>query len=448
MVERNSDAAVAASLPDEPATGRGVYKWYVLAILALINLISAIDRGVISVITEPLKAEFQLSDKQVGLLSGMAFSVTYATAVMPLGWLVDRMNRRMLLSLSVTIWSVLTAICGASTSFITLSIARMGVGAAEAPTAPTSLSLIADTFPLKLRNTAVSLFLAGAGCGALLQFVVGAWLLTHFGWRTVFLVAGGPGILLGALLYFTTHEPERGAFEAPGSEAKESAKHASKTIDVLRGIIGNPALCFAIPAIMIATGVFYSLVMWTTSFLVRVHGMSVSAGAVWTGMGFGLCLTIGSLLAGPVADRFSGGDQRKLALIPAAATFVAAIAGIVLTMSNVLTVALGGLAVLGFMAGFYLGPGYSIILSLSVPNERGTTMALTKLITTLVGGSAITFITGAISDAVGGHDSIRPALLFNAALLLLSTFCFLMIRYLLGQQSNGRSFAAAAQIHS
>ena len=440
-VERNSGAAVA-SLPDEPATGRGAYKWYVLGILASINLISAVDRGVISVITEPLKAEFRLSDKQVGLLSGTAFSVTFALAVMPLGWLVDRVNRRRLLSFSVTIWSVLTAICGASASFITLFIARMGVGAAEAPTAPASLSLIADTFPLKLRNTAVSLFLAGAGFGAMLQFLIGAWLLAHFGWRTVFLVAGGPGILLGSLLYFTTREPERGAFEALGSEAKESAKHAPKTIDALRSILGNPALCFAIPAIMIATGVFYSLVMWTTSFLVRVHGMSVSAAAVWTGMGFGLCLTIGSLLAGPVADRFSRGDQRKLALIPAAATFVAAIAGMVLTMSNVLPIALGGLAVLGFMAGFYLGPGYSIVLSLSVPNERGTTMALTKLITTLVGGSAITFITGAISDAVGGHDSIRPALLFNAALLLLSTFCFLMIRYVLGPQNKGRSFAA------
>jgi MFS family permease len=442
--EPNIGGAAASAPPDGQQAWRGASKWYFLGILAMINLLGAADRGVISVVTEPLKAEYHLSDKQIGLLSGLAYSVTFALAVLPMGWLVDRVNRRALLSVTVTIWSVLTAVCAVSVSFAMMFVARMGVGVGEAPVTPASLSLIADLFPVRQRNTAVSLFLAGAGIGVLLQFLVGAWLVAHFNWRTVFLVAGGPGMLLAVLLYFTTREPVRGAFDAGRSEGHAAAQKAPRTIDALRSIICNSALCFAIPAVTITTGVSYSLVTWTTSFLVRVHGMSVSEGATSMGLGFGLCMTVGSLLAGPAADFFSKGDPRTLALVPAAATFIAAVAGTVMTMANSLPVALAALGVLGFMGGFYLGPGYAIILALAAPNERGTTMATAKLIATFLGSSAITFMTGAISDAVGGADSIRPALLGNAAMLLLSTFCFAMIHRILDLRNKAIGSLAAA----
>ena len=408
----------------------------------MIGLMGAVDRSIISVIIEPLKAEFHLTDKQIGLLTGLAYSGSFALAVLPMGWLVDRVNRRALLSVTVTIWSVLTAACGATTNFATMFAARMGVGASDAPMMPASLSLIADTFPSRQRNTAVGIFLAGAGVGVILQFLVGAWLIAHFGWRAVFLAAGGPGVLLAALLYFTTREPVRGAFDAEPSDPHVAAQNAPGVIEVLRSIIGNNALCFAIPAVTITMGVTYSLVIWTTSFLVRVHGMTISEAATWMAVGFGLCMTVGSLIAGPVADRFSQGDPRKLTLVPATATFVAAIAGTVLTMATALPVALTGLAVVGLMAGFYLGPGYTMILLLAAPNERGTTMATTKLISTLLGSGAITFMTGAISDAVGGADSIRPALWSNAALLLASTFCFVTVYRILGQRNGDQVITA------
>jgi MFS family permease len=429
---------IAQTLSDETAEaggkGRtGAHKWYVLGILALIYIMGSVDRAVVSVVAEPLKAEFGLSDKQIGILGGMAYSATYAIAVLPMGWLVDRINRKRLLSATVLIWSLLTSICAVATSYTALVIARMGVGVAEAPASPASLSLIADIFPLSLRNTAVSIYYAGTAAGQIVIFVIGGWLLLHFDWRTVFLVAGGPGILLAGLLLFTTREPKRGAFDPERKRRQEASSELRRprVVDTIRGILGNPALCFAIPGITIAAGVNYSLTVWTTSFLVRVHGLSVSEGAIWTGVGFGMFMTAGALMVGPIADRFSRGNQARLALIPMVTTIVATAAGVVLALGQTLFISLAGLAVAAFMCGFFSGTGYSIILSLASAEERGTTLGATKLLSIFAGSGLVPLVTGAISDAIGGSESIRPALLITVLLLSGSTFCYAMVRRVL-----------------
>src|SRR5277367_6342105 len=132
MVERTTSLSAAPptmGAGERPTIGGAAYKWYVLGVLVLIYIMGTVDRAVLSVIAEPLKLQFHLSDKQVGMLTGTAYSVTYALAVLPMGWLIDRMERRALLSITVAIWSVLTALCSMSSSFIILIVARMGVGA-------------------------------------------------------------------------------------------------------------------------------------------------------------------------------------------------------------------------------------------------------------------------------------------------------------------------------
>jgi len=197
--------------------------------------------------------------------------------------------------------------------------------------------------------------------------------------------------------------------------------------DSIRGILGNTPLCYGILAITIGTGVIYSLSVWVTSFLVRVHGISVGRAAIWAGVGFGVGMMVGSLLVGPFADWYSNGDQRRLTLIPVVTTVIAVAAGAVMSLGNTLVVSLVGLGVLSLMSGFFIAPGYSIVISLAASNERGTTVAATKLISILIGSGLIPLMTGAISDAVGGANSMRPALLFTTALLLLCTFCYVMI---------------------
>jgi MFS family permease len=256
--------------------------------------------------------------------------------------------------------------------------------------------------------------------------VIGGWLLMHFGWTTVFLVAGGPGLLLAALLRFTTREPVRGAFDGDAGNSRRQDGHRNFR-DMIRAIWGNAALIYAILAITISSGVAYSVTVWSTSLLVRIHHMTVSQGAIWTGVGFGICMTIGTLLAGPIADRFSRGDPRKLAVIPAAAIALAIAAGVSMLLASSPSFALIGLSVLAFMAGFFISMGYSLTLLLAEPNERGTTMAATRLISTLFGSGMIPLVTGALSDAIGGAGSIRLALLLTILMLVFSLGCYIRI---------------------
>ena len=428
-MERTTSFSAAPSLgPGErQTTGGAAYKWYVLGVLVLIYIMGTVDRAVLSVIAEPLKLQFHLSDKQVGVLTGTAYSVTYALAVLPMGWLIDRVDRRALLSITVAIWSVLTAACAMSSSFIVLIAARMGVGAAEAPVMPASLSLIADVIPKKHRNTAVSIYVSGAGVGQILIFIIGGWLLMRFDWRAVFLVAGAPALLFAVLLYFTTREPERGALDTDLGATSAKANPPRNVTSLIRDILGNTALCFAILAYTLVTGVGYSVTVWITSFLVRVHGMTVGQGAIWAGVGFGMCVTVGSLLAGPLADRLSSGDPRRVAIIPAVTTVLGAAAGAVMSLANTWAVSVVGLSVFALMAGFFIATGTSLVLSLAAPNERGTTIAATRVISILLGTGLIPVMTGAISDAIGGAGSIRLALLFTTGLLPPCTYCYAMV---------------------
>jgi MFS family permease len=435
-VQRTTPSTAAHTLvaPVDRKAAGGAYEWYVLGLLVLIYIMGTVDRAVLSVIAEPLKLQFQLSDKQLGVLTGTAYSVTYALAVLPMGWLIDRLDRRALLSVTITIWSLLTAACAMSSSFIMLVVARMGVGAAEAPVMPASLSLIADVIPKRQRNTAISIYVSGAAVGQILIFILGGWLLMHFDWRRVFLVAGGPAVLLAALFYFTTREPARGALDADlRAVSTRAPKDPPRSLTkLIRDILGNTALCLAILGYTLVTGVGYSVTVWITSFLVRVHGMTVGQGAIWAGVGFGVCMTIGSLLAGPLADRLSNvdkpdGDQRRVALIPAVTTGLGTAAGAVMSLAHGWVLSVAGLSVFALMAGFFISTATSLVLSLAAPSERGITMATNRLVSILLGTGLIPVMTGAISDAIGGAGSIRPALLFTTALLPLCTFCYAMI---------------------
>jgi len=186
-------------------------------------------------------------------------------------------------------------------------------------------------------------------------------------------------------------------------------------------------LCYAILALTIASGVSYSVLVWSSSFLVRIHGLTVSDASVWSGMACGLLIFIGSLLVGPFADRFSKGDARRLSLIPMATVLIAMAGGTIMTLATTLTPALAGLSLLSLMSGGFVAISYSLVLSLSAPQLRGKTMAVSKLFSTLLGNGPFPLITGAISDAIGGPGSIRPALLCTMAVLLIPAFCYMCV---------------------
>ena len=303
-------------------------------------------------------------------------------------------------------------------SYFTLVLARMGVGALEAPASPGSLSIIGDLFPKKKRATAVSLYYAGTATGQMITFLIGGWLLLHFGWRALFLIAGIPGLFFAAMLFFTCREPKRGRYD----DEKEPAEPISYKLAV-KSIAASMPLRNAIVANMLATGLNYTALVWAISFLVRIHGMSHEYAAMAVGLGIGFMMMVGSTIAGFAADRYSRGVVSRLARVPAFGCFFAATFGIVMCFMPSLPLALTAMCILSVFMGINTGPGYATLVSLSNPHMRGSILSLAKMIS-ILGNGFFAFMTGELSDMIGGPESIRWAMVITIAIYYLASLQF------------------------
>ncbi|MCC6201661.1 MAG: MFS transporter [Gammaproteobacteria bacterium] len=184
-----------------------------LVLLLLVYLFNFVDRQIFSVVLESIKREFNFTDTQLGLLGGIAFGFFYATVGLPLARIADRCNRRNLIAISLAIWSGMTALCGQSSNFVSLFLARMGVGIGEAGGMPPSYSLLADYFPPRRRGFALAIFNLGIPFGVMTGFLVGGWINQIHGWRAAFMAVGLPGVALAILLAMTLREPRRGRYD-------------------------------------------------------------------------------------------------------------------------------------------------------------------------------------------------------------------------------------------
>ena len=172
------------------------YRKYALGILLVGYIINFIDRSILSLLLEPIKIDLVLTDSQLGFLGGLAFAVFYTFLGIPIAALADRRSRVKILAVSMVIWSAMTAICGLANNFLTLLLARIGVGIGEAGASPPSHSLISDYFPIETRATALSIYALGIPLGTMIGNFVGGWGADTIGWRYTFFLVGVPGIIL------------------------------------------------------------------------------------------------------------------------------------------------------------------------------------------------------------------------------------------------------------
>src|SRR6202789_4381598 len=193
------------------ATSSGAARgsWYALTIMLLIYSCNFLDRAVLSLVAEPVRREVALSDSQLGVLNGFAFGLMFALVGIPIGLLVDRVNRCRLLAAMVFLWSSATAGCALARNYLGLLIGRMAVGAAESGGAPTSFSLISDYFPPRLRSSAVGLYYMGGAIGGLMCYLVGSQVAAHYGWRAALLASSVPPGMLGGLGPSMVRDPPR-----------------------------------------------------------------------------------------------------------------------------------------------------------------------------------------------------------------------------------------------
>lgn len=209
---------------DEHAAVPG-YSWYALSLLVVVYMLNFIDRQILSILANDIKADLGLTDADLGFLYGTAFAIFYALFGIPLGRLADSWHRIRLLSIGLALWSLMTALSGFAKNGIALTFARVGVGVGEATAGPSAYSLLSDYFPARLRATALAIYSSGLYLGSGLSLLIGALIVEQWnaaypgggplglvGWQAAFVLVGLPGILL-ALWVFTLREPVRGAME-------------------------------------------------------------------------------------------------------------------------------------------------------------------------------------------------------------------------------------------
>lgn len=215
-------------LQSQPATSEQTvpaYSWYALSVLVIVYVLNFVDRNIISILAEDIKADLGLRDDQIGFLYGTAFGVFYALFGIPLGKLADSWHRIRLMTTGLAIWSAFTAMSGFAKNFATLSVARIGVGVGEATASPSAYSLISDWFPKKMRATALAIYSSGLYLGGGVSLLIGGAIVERWnaafptdaplglaGWQAAFVLVGLPGLLL-AVLVSTLREPMRGASE-------------------------------------------------------------------------------------------------------------------------------------------------------------------------------------------------------------------------------------------
>lgn len=398
------------------ASYRPAQRWGFLAILFLASTSSIIDRHLLSVLIEPIKAEFNASDTVMGLLGGFAFAIFYATLGLPIARYADRGDRRLIISVALGVWSVMTVLCGMARTLPELVLARIGVGAGEAGAMPPAQSLIADYFPPDQRARALGVFISSSTVGYLLALSVGASLAASHGWRAAFIALGAPGLLLCVLTLFGLREPRR---QIPEEQRQEQ--------EPLRATLGALAVKRTFVLLCVATILYflvaYGAVIWFPAYLVRVLQLDlVTVGVVFGVLGATAAL-IGSVAGGFVTDLATRRGGVYAARVPA--------------MIMIATVPFYELALMTsqpvvFYAATFVG---AVGLSASIPAfftllhricgtpRRSTAVAILLFFANLLGLGLGPVITGALSDLFSeayGPVGLRYALMIAFVALIAS----------------------------
>ena len=395
------------------------------ALLLLVSAytLSITDRMILTVLFEPIRLEFGVSDTQMGLLGGLSFALFYATLGIPIARAADRGNRKLIIVASLAVFSLMTALSGLAVGFVMLLLLRIGVGVGEAGVSPASQSIIADYFPKERRASAMSVLIVGANVGMIIGYLVGGFVSQHYGWRAALVVVGLPGLALAVVMYARLREPIRGAFEAPAA-----GTDASPTIlQTAAFMFGSPAVRQLLIASTISGTVTYGLTTWLPTFFVRAHGLSQSEVGLLMALAFGVVGAIGAFVGGKWVDRLSrGGLERGLWMI--AATQLAVVPLSVLAyQAGPLALALVLFALPVFVSPFYLGPTLALIQTLSPVPMRAVAAAIKMLCLNLVGMGLGPLIVGALSDGLTdafGEASLRVALSITVTLGLWSALHF------------------------
>ncbi|WP_372781785.1 spinster family MFS transporter [Litorivivens sp.] len=384
--------------------------WYALCVLTVVYAFNFIDRQLLAILQEAIKADLGLSDSQLGLLTGFAFALFYVTAGIPIARWADRSNRRNIVALSLAVWSFMTAISGLVNNYVQLLLARVGVGIGEAGGSPPSHSMISDMFPPEQRAGALGFYSTGVSIGILFGFLLGGWLNEFFGWRVAFMVVGAPGLILALVVRFTVTEPRRGM-----SEAREMSDDSTSLRDVVALLWQRKTFRHMAFAASLYAFAGYATANWTASFMIRTHGMSTGELGSWLALIIGFGGAVGVLGGGVLADRLGARDDRWYLWVPAIVGVVATPFATAVYLMPSAGPALAMMVVPAVLSNVYLGITIATSHRLVGLQMRATSSAILFFVLNIIGLGGGPWIVGLVSDALAGSyglDSLRLAMLY------------------------------------
>jgi predicted MFS family arabinose efflux permease len=387
------------------------YRNYVIALIWLVMLLRFVDLQIISVLLGSIRKEFDASDTQLGLLSGLAFALFYGTLGIPIAWLADRANRRNIIVAALGLWSAMTAVCGLAGTFTQLFLARVGVGVGEAGGQPPAYSLVSDYVPPEKRSSVFAILSSAVPVGVFTGFIIGGWVSAIWGWRAAFLVVGIPGVLLAILIRFTLREPPRGFAEQRAVDTKPIP--AGEALRYLWSVRSYRHL-------VLATSIFtlgaIGSGIWIPQFFERVHGMPIAEVATWLAFIYGGGGVFGSMFGGWLADRLAArtGDRRWFAWLSSiASASILPFSLFTYLWHNPITALLVHLCTTTLMHA-WMGPAYGTIQTLAGVKRRAMAAAINGLLVNLVALGLGPFIVGVASEyfkANYGDNSLRYSIL-------------------------------------
>ncbi len=398
--------------------------WLALTLLTAIATVGFIDRIVMNVLAVPVKAEFHLSDTQVGLLTGLAFALLNVTLGIAIARYAERGRRIPLIVIGTLLWSLATAACGFVANYTQLLLARVGVGVGEAVGLPAQQSVIADYFPPERRATAMSVFLLAPPIGAFLGSAGGGWIGQELGWRSAFLIATVPGVLLAMAAWALIAEPPRGRHD------REASSEVPSILAVLKRLLGVSSARHLLAGSTLASLVGFGLNGFITFLLVRKFAMSLAQAAFFAALLGSLPGAASVILGGKLADRFGPGRPGLYAAIPGLCLVLAApvyIFGITRDSASLL---LALVFVAALFQYTYLGVTYGVFQNLLHSRMRATGSALLNGTYTLVGQGLGALLVGWLSDRLaprfGSADGLAYAMAITAAIYLWAAAHYLL----------------------
>lgn len=395
---------------------------YALAVLTVISALNYADRGLLSLLLDPVKRDLHLTDTAIGLINGFGFVLFYSFLGLPIARWADRSDRRFILAASLAVWSAMTCLSGLARGVWQLAFTRFGVGVGEAGGVAPSHSMLSDLYSKEELPRALSILTVGSRLGVLVGSFVAGFVDQHYGWRAAFFAVGLPGIAVAILFRLTVREPMRGAMEGPRASAKilpvaQTALFLLRQRSFVFITIGGSLMGITV----------YGFQSWIPAFLRRIHHLSSFQIGAYQGVVSGVIGAGGVLLGGFLAEKLGKRDVRWRVYVPALACMVCCPLYLLSLFLPSLFASLFFLSLAIIATSAYLGPTFAVYQTVSKIRMRAFASALFLFIGNPIGLGVGSGLVGWLNDRLSsryGDVAIRYSLIAPGVLALVGGVVF------------------------